>query len=328
MFDGKRILITGGTGTFGENFTKHLLKFYSPEKIIIFSRDEMKQWSLEEKLKDKRLRFMLGDVRDKDRIRRALNGIDYVVHAAAMKIVPKAEYDPFECIKTNVLGAMNIIDACIDSKVKKVVALSTDKASSPINVYGASKLLSDKVFSAANNYAGMQNTIFTVVRYGNVMGSRGSVIPYFQKLRNEQKLPITDLRMTRFMITIDEGIELVKTAFQTCRGGEIFVKKVPSMKIVDIAKSINSKAKFDIIGIRPGEKIHEQLISSDEAKYTYDYGNYYVIYSPYSVPDKRSLANDKATKVNDDFSYCSGTNSTWMTQNQLTKWLHENNMGV
>ena len=273
MFNNSSILITGGTGSFGNTFVPLTLKKYKLKRLVIFSRDEMKQWNMAKNLnKDERVRYFIGDVRDKDRLHRALHKIDYVVHAAATKIVPTAEYNPFECIKTNVNGAMNLIDACIDQKVKKVIALSTDKASSPINLYGASKLASDKLFIASNSsYAGGHKTSFSVVRYGNVMGSRGSIIPYFISLREKGYLTITDNRMTRFMITLDQGVKLVWDAFKDMIGGEIYIKKIPSMKVLDIAKTIAPKAKFKIIGIRPGEKIHEQMISAEDSYSTYEF---------------------------------------------------------
>jgi UDP-N-acetylglucosamine 4,6-dehydratase (inverting) len=260
--DNQTILLTGGTGSFGHVFVKETLARYNPKKLIIFSRDEMKQWEMAKKYADDpRVRFFIGDVRDKDRLLRATTGVDIVIHAAATKIVPTAEYNPFEAIKTNIHGAMNLVDACIDNGVKKVVALSTDKASSPINLYGATKLVSDKLFVAGNNYAGAGPTRFSVVRYGNVMGSRGSVIPFFLSKRGEGSLPITDPGMTRFMITLEEGVQLVWTALEEMQGGEIYVKKIPSMKVVDVARAIDPSAELQIVGIRPGEKIHEQMIS-------------------------------------------------------------------
>ena len=279
MFNNSSLLITGGTGSFGQRFAYLTLKKFKPQRLVIFSRDEMKQWEMAKQFgDDPRIRFFIGDVRDKERLNRALHRIDYVVHAAATKIVPTAEYNPFECIKTNVNGAMNLIEACIDQKVKKVVALSTDKASSPINLYGASKLASDKLFTASNSsYAGGHKTRFSVVRYGNVMGSRGSVIPYFMSIKKGGVLPITDVEMTRFMISLDQGIELVWHTFKDMIGSEIYVKKIPSMKVVDIAKIIAPKAKHKIIGIRPGEKLHEQMISIDEANSTFEYKDYYKI---------------------------------------------------
>ena len=264
MLKKSSILITGGTGSFGHSFARLTLKKYNPSRLVIFSRDEMKQWEMKKLYNDDpRVRFFIGDVRDKDRLHRALHGIDFVVHAAATKIVPTAEYNPFECIKTNINGAMNLIDACIDNNVNRVVALSTDKASSPINLYGATKLASDKLFTASNSsYAGGFKTKFSVVRYGNVMGSRGSVIPFFMSLKDKQELlPITDERMTRFMISLEAGVELVWHAFKDMVGGEIYIKKIPSIKIVDIAKVIAPKLKHKIIGIRPGEKLHEQMIA-------------------------------------------------------------------
>jgi UDP-N-acetylglucosamine 4,6-dehydratase (inverting) len=278
MLKNSSILITGGTGSFGNTFVPMTLAKYNPKRLVIFSRDEMKQWEMAQKYQgDPRVVFVIGDVRDKDRLSRALDGIDYVVHAAATKIVPTAEYNPFECVKTNVDGAMNVIDACIDRGIKRAVALSTDKASNPINLYGATKLASDKLFVAGNGYAGMHDTRFSVVRYGNVMGSRGSVIPFFQSLAETNELPITDERMTRFMITLEQGVELVWHAFEDMQGGEIYVKKIPSMNILDIAKAVNPSAKLKFIGIRPGEKLHEQMISAEDANYTYEYKDHFKI---------------------------------------------------
>ena len=324
IFDNKRVLITGGTGSFGQSFANRLLKNTKVKKVVIFSRDEMKQWKLESEMRDDRIRFMLGDVRDKDRLRRAFSGIDYVVHAAATKIVPKAEYDPFECIKTNVIGAMNVIDAAIDTGVSKVVALSTDKASSPINLYGASKLASDKLFVAGNSYSSSTNTTFSVVRYGNVMGSRGSVIPFFISKKDERSLPITDTRMTRFMISLEEGIDLVETAFEEALGGEIFVKKIPSMNICDIARAINPHAEHEIVGIRPGEKIHEQMIGPEDAPFTYEYHDYFKI-----LPSINNWSSDVnrvrgGKKVGEDFIYTSGSNAHWMSITELQNWISLN----
>ena len=280
MLSGSTILVTGGTGSFGKNFIPMTLNKYNPKKIIIFSRDEMKQWDMAKVFgSDDRVRFFIGDVRDKERLYRAMDGVDYVVHAAATKIVPTAEYNPFECIKTNVIGAMNVIDACIDKGVKSVVALSTDKASAPINLYGASKLASDKLFIASNAYSGEHGTIFSVVRYGNVMGSRGSVIPFFKRLVEEgaSSLPITDFKMTRFMISLDHCVNLVWHSFNDMMGGEIYVKKIPSIKITDIAKVIAPNSKFEIIGIRPGEKLHEQMIGIEDSYTTFEYKDYFKI---------------------------------------------------
>lgn len=323
MLTGSTILVTGGTGSFGKKFVRKTLEQFSPKKIVIFSRDEMKQWDFANELKnDSRVRFFIGDVRDRDRVYRALDGIDYVVHAAATKIVPTAEYNPFECVKTNITGAMNIIDGAIDRGVKRVVALSTDKASGPVNLYGATKLVSDKLFVAGNSYTGKHKTRFSVVRYGNVMGSRGSVIPLFMKMKETGEFPITDPAMTRFMITLDQGIELVWTAFEEAKGGEIFVKKIPSMNIVEIAKAINPATKLKIIGIRPGEKMHEQMISNEDAPFTYDYGDYYkilpAIYNWHR--DEQRIQNGKSVKA--DFNYSSNTNNQWMTAESLRDWIN------
>jgi len=279
VLENSSILITGGTGSFGKTFIPMTLKKYNPKRIVVFSRDEMKQWEMAKKYtNDKRIRFFIGDVRDKDRLWRALKDIDYVVHAAALKIVPKAEYDPFECIRTNVNGAMNLIDVAIDRGVKRVVALSTDKACSPSNLYGATKLISDKVFISSNSYSPTtSDTSFSIVRYGNVMGSRGSVIPLFLDKASENVFPITDERMTRFMISLDEAVKLVWHAFVDMYGGEIYIKKIKSMKVIDIAKAINHSAKFNLIGIRPGEKLHEHMIGAEDSPHTYEYETYYKI---------------------------------------------------
>jgi len=326
VLENSTILITGGTGSFGQSFVPLTLEKYNPKKLVIFSRDEMKQWEMQKKFKDdRRVRFFIGDIRDQNRIERALYNIDFVVHAAATKIVPTAEYNPFECVKTNVLGAMNLIDACINQKVKKVVALSTDKASSPINLYGATKLSSDKLFTASNtSYAGGHKTCFSVVRYGNVMGSRGSIIPFFISLKDQKELPITDERMTRFMITLEQGVKLVWHAFKDMLGGEIYVKKIPSMKIKDIAKVIAPNAKHKIIGIRPGEKIHEQMIGVDDSNSTYEYSDYYKILPQINnwKKDKSRIKNGK--KVPDGFNYVSNTNKDWMTKSELKKWIDKN----
>ena len=326
MLNNSSILITGGSGSFGNSFASLTLKKYNPKRLIIFSRDEMKQWEKAKLFKDdSRVRFFIGDVRDKDRLHRALDNVDFVAHAAATKIVPTAEYNPFECVKTNINGAMNLIDACIDQKVKRVVALSTDKASSPINLYGATKLASDKLFTASNSsYAGGQHTSFSVVRYGNVMGSRGSVIPYFSSIKDHKELPITDERMTRFMISLEQGVELVWHAFEDMMGGEIYVKKIPSMKITDIAKTIAPKAKNKIIGIRPGEKLHEQMISIDDANSTYEYPGYYKILPQINewAKDISRIKNGK--KVSEGFMYTSDNNSEWMTKSDLQQWIDGN----
>lgn len=325
MLKNSSILVTGGTGSFGNAFTPLTLKKYNPKKIVIFSRDEMKQWEMAKLFKDdKRVRFFIGDIRDKNRLYRALEGINYVVHAAATKIVPTAEYNPFECVKTNVNGAMNLIDACIDQKVKKVVALSTDKASSPANLYGATKLASDKLFVAGNSYSGKSTTMFSVVRYGNVMGSRGSVIPFFYSLMKENEFPITSKEMTRFMITLEQGVDLVWQAFKDMRGGEIFVKKIPSMSILDIAKAISSSAKHKIIGIRPGEKIHEQMIGIEDALFTFEYGSYYKILPSINEWHKDLLRIGKGKQVDPNFVYSSEKNNQWMSVDDLKKWINSN----
>ena len=325
MLKGSNILITGGTGSFGNAFVPLTLKKYKPNRLIIFSRDEMKQWKMAQKFSnDESLRFFIGDVRDKDRLYRALDGVDYVVHAAATKIVPTAEYNPFECIKTNINGAMNLIDVCIDKGVKKVVALSTDKASSPINLYGASKLASDKLFVAGNAYSGEHNTKFSVVRYGNVMGSRGSVIPYFLSLKEKGVFPITDERMTRFMITLEQGIKLVWQAFEDMVGAEIYVKKIPSMKIIELASAIDSKAKLEFVGIRPGEKIHEQMIGTEDSHYTYEYEDYYKILPSINSWDKDTDRVKNGKKVKDGFIYSSNENKQWMSIEELKSWISKN----
>jgi UDP-N-acetylglucosamine 4,6-dehydratase (inverting) len=298
---------------------------FNPKKIIIYSRDEMKQWQMAKLfVNDERIRFFIGDVRDRDRLYRALDGVDYVVHAAATKIVPTAEYNPFECVKTNINGAMNLIDACIDKGVKRVVALSTDKASSPINLYGATKLASDKLFVAGNSYAGGHDTRFSVVRYGNVMGSRGSVIPFFISIKNQGELPITDERMTRFMITLEEGVNLVWSAFQDMEGGEIYVKKIPSMKITEIAKAVNPKAKLKIVGIRPGEKLHEQMISNEDAPFTYEYDEYYKILPAINNWHKDLNRIRLGKLVAPNFSYNSDTNLEWLSLEKLQNWINLN----
>ena len=324
MLKNSTILITGGTGSFGHAFTDLTLKKYNPKKIIIFSRDEMKQWEMAKLYKDAPVRFFIGDVRDRDRLYRALDGVDYVVHAAATKIVPTAEYNPFECIKTNILGGMNVIDACLDNHIKRVVALSTDKASSPINLYGATKLASDKLFVAANSYVGEKNTKFSVVRYGNVMGSRGSVIPFFNSIKNNGILPITDDRMTRFMISLEEGVSLVWKAFDDMEGGEIYVKKIPSMKVTDIARVIAPKAKQEIIGIRPGEKIHEQMIGFEDAPFTYEYDDYFKILPAINEWGKSPERIKNGVKVSDNFTYSSDNNSQWMKDSDLKNWMESN----
>ena len=325
LLDNKVILVTGGTGSFGKKFLKMTLAKYSPQKLIVLSRDEMKQWEMQKEFLplDKKdiLRFFIGDVRDRDRLNLAFQGVDYVVHAAATKIVPTAEYNPFETIKTNILGGMNVIEAAIAQKVKRVIALSTDKACNPINLYGATKLCSDKLFVAGNAYAGVHDIRFAVVRYGNVMGSRGSMIPFFIQAAKTGEIPITDARMTRFMITLEQAVELVWFAFGDCVGGEIYVPKIPSMKVVDAASAISAKAKQKIIGIRPGEKLHEFMIGEDDARHTFEFDAYYKI-----LPDIYDWHNCRqrigtGKKCLDGFCYSSSNNQEWMTQEQLQSWL-------
>jgi UDP-N-acetylglucosamine 4,6-dehydratase (inverting) len=325
MLSKSSILLTGGTGSFGHTFVPMTLAKYNPKRLVIYSRDEMKQWEMAKLFKDdRRVRFFIGDIRDRERLYRALDGIDHVVHAAATKIVPTAEYNPFECVKTNIIGAMNLIDACIDKGIKRVVALSTDKASSPVNLYGATKLASDKMFVAGNSYAGGHDTRFAVVRYGNVMGSRGSVIPFFLSIKDGGTLPVTDARMTRFMITLEQGVELVWHAFEDMQGGEIYVKKIPSMNVTDIAKAVAPAARQEFIGIRPGEKLHEQMIGVEDALHTYEYPEHFKILpaihgwssDPYRIKD--------GVKVKDDFMYASDKNQDWMTIPQLERWIAAN----
>jgi UDP-N-acetylglucosamine 4,6-dehydratase/5-epimerase len=325
MLKDSTVLITGGTGSFGNTFVPLTLEKYSPKKIIIFSRDEIKQWEMAKKFHDDpRVRFFIGDIRDRERLYRALDGVDYVVHAAATKIVPTAEYNPFECVKTNINGAMNLIDACIDKGVKRVVALSTDKASSPVNLYGATKLASDKLFIAGNSYSGSHKTRFSVVRYGNVMGSRGSVIPFFMSIRDGGSLPVTDARMTRFMISLEQGVELVWYAFEDMVGGEIYVKKIPSMKVVDVATAVAPAAEQKIIGIRPGEKLHEQMISPEDSLYTYEYKEHFKI-----LPAIHNWSTDVTRigigeKVPEGFMYASDNNIDWMSIDTLRQWMTAN----
>ncbi len=325
MLSNSTILVTGGTGSFGHAFVRMTLERDNPKKIIILSRDEMKQWEMAKiHGADPRVRFFIGDVRDRERLYRAFRGVDYVIHAAATKIVPTAEYNPFECVKTNVMGAMNVIDAAVDCGVKRVVALSTDKASAPVNLYGATKLASDKLFVASNSYGGEHGTRFAVVRYGNVMGSRGSVIPFFLSIRDKGVLPITDPRMTRFMISLEQGVELVWHALEDMEGGEIYVKKIPSMKVPDIARVVAPEARQEVIGIRPGEKLHEQMIGPEDSAHTYEYPEHFKILpaihnwsaSPGRIKD--------GVKVAEGFTYASDSNPDWMSESQLQAWIVAN----
>jgi len=327
MLKNSSILITGGTGSFGHTFIPMTLEKYNPKKIVIFSRDEMKQWEMAKLFKDdSRVRFLIGDVRDKDRLYRALDGIDYVVHAAATKIVPTAEYDSFECVKTNVIGAMNLIDACIDKGVKRIVALSTDKAANPINLYGATKLASDKLFVAANNISGGR-TQFSVIRYGNVVGSRGSVVPYFQQLisENSNSIPVTHKGMTRFWITLQEGVDFVIKCISRMQGGEIFVPKIPSVRIMDLAEAMAPEIPIKIIGIRPGEKIHEVMCPADDSHLNIEFDDHFVI-SPsirfYSRPNDftKSSLNEVGRFVKSEFEYSSGKNSHFLTKSEIIEY--------
>ncbi len=325
MFNDKVILITGGTGSFGKKCTEIILKKYQPKRLIIFSRDELKQWEMAQHFslsKYECMRYFLGDVRDKERLNRAFHGVDYVVHAAALKQVPTLEYNPFEAVKTNVLGAQNIIDVAIDQGVKRVIALSTDKAANPINLYGATKLCADKLFIAGNAYTRRDGTIFSVVRYGNVLGSRGSVIPFFLKRRETGVLPITDPRMTRFWITLEQGVNFVLDCLQKMVGGELFVPKIPSMSIMALAKAICPECELEIIGIRAGEKLHEVLITKDDARRTVDVGGLYVIQPDFLFWPRRSHWNG-AKSVGEDFEYNSGTNPWALEEDDIKKMLQE-----
>ena len=326
LLDTKSILITGGTGSFGKKFIEMIFQKYNPSRVIIYSRDEFKQDAVKKQFsskltveQQKRLRFFIGDVRDKDRLYRAFKGVDYVIHAAAMKQVPACEYNPFEAIKTNIHGAQNVIDAALDCGVKKVVALSTDKAVNPINLYGGTKLVSDKLFISANAYSGGRGTVFSVVRYGNVAGSRGSVIPFFQELIDEGKkeLPITDFRMTRFWITLEEGVELVFKALRESKGGETYISKIPSFKIVDLAKAMLPDCNLKEVGIREGEKLHEVMIPKDESRMAYEYENHYIIYPHFDWWSSDKFFTDGGNPIEEGYEYNSGTNSMWLNVEDL-----------
>ena len=316
ILTGKSLLVTGGTGSFGKHFVRRVLSEHDPARVVVLSRDELKQYDFAAELgHDRRVRFFIGDVRDPDRLWRAFEGIEVIVHAAALKQVPAAEYNPFEAIKTNIQGAQNVIDAALDRGVERVIALSTDKASSPINLYGATKLVSDKLFVAANAYVGAKPTKFAVVRYGNVVGSRGSVIPFFQSVASTGVLPVTDERMTRFWITIDQGVEFVIAMLGAMHGGELFVPKIPSMRVVDLAKAVAPNARLETVGIRPGEKLHEQMISVDDARRAIDAGTFYVIQPDADWWDGSAWAD--GSPVAEGFSYTSDTNRDWLTVGEL-----------
>lgn len=320
IFTNKTILITGGTGSFGRKFTEVLLKKYKPKKVIIYSRDELKQFEMQQQWKDcKNIRFFIGDVRDKDRLLMAFHGVDFVLHTAALKQVPAMEYNPVEAVKTNTLGAVNIIDAAIERKVKKVVALSTDKACNPINLYGATKLCSDKLFIAGNSYVGKAKTKFSVVRYGNVMGSRGSVVPFFTQRIRDGVIPITDERMTRFLITLEQAVYFVIKCFEIMHGGELFVPKIPSVRIVDLAKAIAPNCRMKIVGIRPGEKLHEAMISEDDARNTLEFKDYYIVKPSFPWWDDKNHYDGK--RMPDGFRYTSNNNTDWLEGRRLKKIL-------
>ena len=327
MFNGKNILITGGTGSFGKKYTEVLLKNYKPNKIIIYSRDELKQYEMAQQFTDPCMRFMIGDVRDLDRLKKAMYGVNYVIHAAALKHVPIAEYNPMECIKTNIYGAGNVIDASLDCGVEKVIALSTDKAANPINLYGATKLASDKLFVAANNIRGARRTEFSVVRYGNVVGSRGSVVPLFKKLISEgvKELPITELEMTRFWITLEQGVQFVLKNFGRMKGGEIFIPKIPSMKMVDLARSMAPHLCVRVIGIRPGEKMHEVMVPKDDSHLTLEFHDHYVIQPSIIFTQQNDFTcnalGEKGIGVKYGFEYSSETNTQWLDAKGLMEMI-------
>ena len=324
MLTNKTILITGGTGSFGKSFTRYVLAHYEPKKIIIYSRDEFKQWAMENEFSEykEKLRFFIGDVRDLERLKRACEGVDYIVHAAALKQVPACEYNPNEAIKTNIHGAMNVIDAALDCGVHKVVALSTDKAVNPVNLYGGTKLVSDKLFVAANAYVGNKDVNFSIVRYGNVAGSRGSIIPLFDKMIKEgvTELPITDFRMTRFWISLTEGIELVVKALAEAKGGETFISKIPSFKVTDLAEAMLPGCKPKEVGIRPGEKLHEIMVTTEDSATTYEYDKHFIVY-PQMPWNNRQQPDLSGTKVEDGFSYSSNNNKEWLSVEDIRERL-------
>ncbi len=329
MFNGKNILITGGTGSFGKKFTQTLLRDFKPNKIIIYSRDEQKHYDMAQQYSEKCMRYFVGDVRDFKRLKKAMRGVDYVIHAAAMKHVDIAEYNPMECINTNIHGAEYVIDAAIDAGVKKVIALSTDKAANPINLYGATKLASDKLFVAANNMVGNHEIQFSVVRYGNVIGSKGSVVPFFKKLLNEgrEELPITDERMTRFLITLQEGVDFVIKNFARMQGGEIFVPKIPSMRMIDLAMAMSGDKPYEVVGIRPGEKLHEAMITKEDSLRTVEFDDHYVIKPTIqftqAVDFEVNAIGERGRAVDDGFEYASDTNDVWLTKEKFLKKMNE-----
>jgi len=325
MFNNKTILLTGGTGSFGKKFVRMVLQNFKPKKLIIYSRDELKQFAMMEKISPENypIRYFLGDIRDLDRLRRAMQGVDYVVHAAAYKHVPAAEYNPFEFVKTNIIGAQNVIEACLDAKVEKVVALSTDKACNPINLYGATKLASDKIFVAANSYSGSSKTRFSVVRYGNVVGSRGSVIPFFLNQAKKGIIPITDPEMTRFWITLEDAVKMVWYAFENSYGAELYVPKIPTMGIMDLADVVCPGVPTKIIGIRPGEKLHEVMVSEDDSRYTFDFGNYYAILPAINNWNTDAARVGKAKPVELNFRYSSDTNPQRLSREDLKVLLEQ-----
>lgn len=326
MLNNKTILITGGTGSFGKCFTRYVLTHYDPKKIIIYSRDEFKQWLMADEFKEyeSRLRFFIGDVRDVERLKRACEGVDYIIHAAALKQVPACEYNPNEAIKTNIHGAMNVIDAALDTGVRKVVALSTDKAVNPVNLYGGTKLVSDKLFVAANAYAGAKDINFSIVRYGNVAGSRGSVIPVFHKLVKEgiKEMPVTDVRMTRFWISLTQGVELVIKALAEAKGGETFISKIPSFKVTDLAEAMSPGCTIRETGIRPGEKLHEIMVTPEDSHTTYEYDKHFIVY-PQMTWNDRQQPDLSGKKVEEGFSYSSGTNKEWLSVEDIRELLKD-----
>ena len=326
MLNNKTILVTGGTGSFGKCFTRYVLTNYQPKKIIIYSRDEFKQWVMADEFREyeDKLRFFIGDVRDLNRLKRACDGVDYIIHAAALKQVPACEYNPNEAIKTNINGAMNVIDAALDSGVRKVVALSTDKAVNPVNLYGGTKLVSDKLFVAANAYAGTKDINFSIVRYGNVAGSRGSVIPFFHKVIKEggTELPVTDVRMTRFWISLTQGVELVIKALSEAKGGETFISKIPSFKVTDLAEAMLPGCRIKETGIRPGEKLHEIMVTPEDSHTTYEFDKHFIVYPQMAWNDKQQ-PDLSGRKVEEGFSYSSGTNTEWLSVEDIRKLLKE-----